>query len=396
MHNPPPKRPILDWSDLKNPCNSTLPSLAALPHQQMTTSGRAAIYHALKLAAPDPRSAVLVPTYHCPTMIAPVVLSGHEPIFYPIDHDGLPILEAISDADAFRASCILAPHYFGLTRSFAKIRAWCDKTNTLLIEDCAHALYGMAGERPVGTWGDYATASLTKFFPVCEGGLLASARRPIPPLPLRSQPFKAELKAAFDIAHMATAHDRLNGLRPAIDALRSIRKRAARRPAASLLKEFASDQATTSSSAAMRDADMARIELAPLVSTRWIVDRHSQDTACVRRQALFEQYAEALHDLPGSRPLHAPMPEHAAPYAFPLWVENPEPIYQKLRLIGVPVNRWDRVWPGTPRFEKDQGAGWRTHVLQLLCHQSLSDQEIAWTLTTIRETLQPNTCATHA
>ena len=395
MHRAPPKRPVLDWADLRSLRDSPLPSLADLPHQQLTTSGRAAIYHALRLAAPEPGSPVLVPTYHCPTMIAPVVLSGHEPVFYPIDHDGHPLLEAISLTDARRARCILAPHYFGITRSFAELRAWCDATETLLIEDCAHAFYGIAGDRPVGTWGDYATASLTKFFPILEGGLLASARRPVPSLPLRKQPFKSELKAVFDLAHISTEHGRLQALRPAIEALRKSRKSAAPPPETPSPKDISPDPASTSPSAAMQDSDMARIELSPLASTRWILKRHPQDTACARRQVLFTRYAAALHDLPGARPMHAGVPARMAPYAFPLWVDDAEAVYQALRLAGVPVYRWDRVWPGTPELREDQGPIWRTHVLQLLCHQSLSDEEIAWTLTTIQETLQPDTFHTH-
>ncbi|MBK9574239.1 MAG: DegT/DnrJ/EryC1/StrS family aminotransferase [Rhodoferax sp.] len=53
-----------------------------------------------------------------------------------------------------------------------------------MIEDCAHCFFGQAGERPIGAWGDFATASLTKFFPVPEGGLLASSSRPLPGLAL--------------------------------------------------------------------------------------------------------------------------------------------------------------------------------------------------------------------
>ena len=87
---PLPKRPVLDWADFAGARQASLPSIADLPHRQLTTSGRAAIYHALKLANPAPGSAVLVPTYHCPTMIAPVVLLGLEPIFYPIDARACP------------------------------------------------------------------------------------------------------------------------------------------------------------------------------------------------------------------------------------------------------------------------------------------------------------------
>lgn len=390
VQRPLPKRPVLDWADFIGARQARLPSIADLPHRQLTTSGRAAIYHALKLANPEPGSAVLVPTYHCPTMIAPVVLLGLEPIFYAINAQGLPALELISDADARRANCLLAPHYFGITQSFAHLRQWCDATNTLLIEDCAHAFYGMAGECPVGAWGDYAITSLTKFFPILEGGLLASASRPIPALSLAPQTLKAELKAAFDISHMATAHGRLKGLGLFIDILRGGRGRnAPKRPEQTAATAPPPDPAPTTS-ASMHDSDMARVNSAPLRSTRWLTAHLPQQQACTHRQRLFARYADALSALPGARALHAELPANTAPYAFPLWVDDAERVYHTLRIAGVPVYRWDRRWPGTPHLAGDQGPLWSTHVLQLLCHQSLTVDEADWTIATIRRTLLNN------
>lgn len=390
VQRPLPKRPVLDWADFIGARQASLPSIADLPHRQLTTSGRAAVYHALKLANPAPGGAVLVPTYHCPTMIAPVVLLGLEPIFYPINAQGLPALELISDADARHANCLLAPHYFGITQSFAHLRQWCDATNTLLIEDCAHAFYGMAGERPVGAWGDYAITSLTKFFPILEGGLLASASRPIPALSLAPQTLKAELKAAFDISHMATAHGRLKGLGLFIDLLRGGRGRnAPKRPEQTAATAPPPDPAPTTS-ASMHDSDMARVNSAPLRSTRWLTAHLPQQQACTHRQRLFARYADALSALPGARALHAELPANTAPYAFPLWVDDAERVYHTLRIAGVPVYRWDRRWPGTPHLTGDQGPLWSTHVLQLLCHQSLTEDEADWAIATIRRTLLNN------
>ena len=66
-----------------------------------------------------------------------------------------------------------------------------------------------------------------------------------------------------------------------------------------------------------------------------------------------------------------------APYALALWVDKPEPVYQGLRERGMPVARWDMIWQGAPALAGDQGALWRTHVLQLLCHQDMREDEVA-------------------
>jgi hypothetical protein len=64
---------------------------------------------------------------------------------------------------------------------------------------------------------------------------------------------------------------------------------------------------------------------------------------------------------------------------FALWVDDADRVYQALREQELPVFRWDRVWPGTPVVEGDQGPLWSRHVLQLLCHQNLSAADVEHT-----------------
>ena len=165
-----------------------------LAHAAFTTSGRAAIYQALLQLKLPAGSTVLVPTYHCPTMVAPVPLANLNVAYFGLHADGLPDLGSIDTATATRSRAMIVSHYFGLARSLAEVRQWCDQHGIALIEDCAHCYFGEAGARPVGAWGDYSTASLSKFFPVSERGVLASAHRPITDLRLTPPGLKAQLK----------------------------------------------------------------------------------------------------------------------------------------------------------------------------------------------------------
>lgn len=108
-----------------------------------------------------------------------------------------------------------------------------------------------------------------------------------------------------------------------------------------------------------------------------------------RRRAHYELLFRLTQDLPGARPLFGPLPAQAAPYALPLWVDAPEPVYSALRAAGCAVFRWDRVWPGVPDFPGDHGARWRRHVLQLLCHQDLCEPMLARTCALLRQHLSP-------
>ncbi len=119
-----------------------MPCLLDSPRLSFTTSGRAAIALALQALGVGSGDRVLVPTYHCPTMVAPAVHVGARPVFYPLRSSGadLAFLEAL-DLTGVRA--ILATHYFGLPQPMAELRRFCDRKGIALIEDCAHALFGV-------------------------------------------------------------------------------------------------------------------------------------------------------------------------------------------------------------------------------------------------------------
>jgi hypothetical protein len=256
---PLPRAPLLDWSSFSPAkVSAELHSIDNIRHTQMTTSGRAAIYQALLQLRLAPASVVLVPTYHCPTMIAPVILAQLEVAYFGISADGLPKLDSIDPATAAKAKAMLVPHYFGLAKSLDQVRQWCDEHQIALIEDCAHCYFGNAGERPVGTWGDFSTASLSKFFPVPEGGVLASASRTIVALDLAPQGFKAQLKAWVDVFESAVSCGRFAGINWALAGLLRVKN--------SLAHGRQGDQHRQASAPEdiMLTCDMERISRAPL------------------------------------------------------------------------------------------------------------------------------------
>lgn len=382
MNSRIPKRPVLDWGGGGKRGKELLPSVATLPNKLTTTSGRAAIYHALRMSGLSAGDEVLVPTYHCPTMIAPLIMLGLRPLFYAVGEHGLPELGRL-DGDCIRtAKCMIVPHYFGLPRSLADVRGWCDEHGVVLIEDCAHAFYGMAGDRQVGAWGDYAIASMTKFFPVTEGGLLASASRLLEIPALQTQGVRAELKSAFDMLHMATRCGRMRGMGVLIEGLRGGLLRRDNGAVRSEPPLPASEH-----QGAMVSCDMGRVDSAPVTSTRVVFCRSSGEEACSIRRQFFDRYLSELSNLEGVRFLYPSQAPGMAPYAFPLWVDDAERVYRRLRERGVPVNRWDRLWPDTPVLEGDVGLRWSRHVLQVLCHQSLRDSEVSFVIKEIREAI---------
>jgi len=371
-----PRGPVLGWSSFKNASVPRLPSIENLPHQVLTTSGRAAIYHALLQLALPPQSIVLVPTYHCPTMIAPVLLANHKIVFYGLGSDGLPNLSTIDAFTSAHAKAILVSHYFGFAKSLAQTRRWCDEHGVALIEDCAHCYFGEAGERQVGSWGDYATASLSKFLPVPEGGILASSTRHIANLSLRPQGAKAELKGWIDVMELAAQHQRLTGINRLLQSVFWLKKpRSGSKKEASHHNTAQRTPHEPVESTMMQDADMARISGKPLSATRVLNACLPRGRIIAQRQRNFAIYAASFASAQGAVALFPPPSASMAPYVFPLWVDDADRIYQNIREMRLPVFRWDRIWPGTPGLAEDVGPLWSKHVLQLLCHQDLSDSD---------------------
>ena len=255
---------------------------------------------------------------------------------------------------------MLVAHFFGRPQPMARLREFCDARGIALIEDCAHAFFGTVDGRPVGQWGDTAIASLTKFFPVPEGGLIVSQKRPVDLPTAQPRGWSAELRALADAVEMGARHKRFAGLNTVLNAMFAA-KRSIRRP---------QSPASGSSGCAAASA------LAPSAAAVWIADRVHTDRIVALRRRNYAFFAERLRELRHARPLFADLPPGVVPYVVPLYVDEPSTSYTALRNAGVPIFRWDDVWPGTPQIPDDAGQLWARHVFQLPCHQDLTLVEL--------------------
>ena len=145
-----PRLPVLGWSAFSRRPVEVLPGVMDAKHRRYTVSGRAAIGLALQALGVGPGDRVLVPTYHCPTMITPIVAGGATPVFYPIGPAGGPSLAWLRERGTRQARAMLVPHYFGIPQAMAGIRAFCDENRLALVEDCAHAFFGVSDGRAIG------------------------------------------------------------------------------------------------------------------------------------------------------------------------------------------------------------------------------------------------------
>jgi dTDP-4-amino-4,6-dideoxygalactose transaminase len=284
--------------------------------------------------------------------------------------------------DGVRA--ILVPHYFGLPQPLGLVRAFCDAHGIALIEDCAHMFFGFVEGSPVGTWGDLAIASLTKFYPVAEGGCLISNSRDLAEIKLVPRSLTDELKAALDVIEIGARHGRFPGLNALLRGVFRLKDSVRGRRRGARLTPL--EHSTVAPS--VDEYSDALLWSRLTWTSRRIVEsaRHSRIIELRRRN--FELVAGLLADLPGAAPFATVLPAGTAPYVFPLRVTNAEARYAGLRRAGVPVFRWDRIWPGTPRIPGDHGLAWATEMFQLGCHQDLTAEDVRGIASTARKVFE--------
>jgi perosamine synthetase len=372
-----PRLPVFGWATWSGEKSSALPCL--LDHDQLvyTTSGRASILLAMEQLGVGPGVQVLMPTYHCPTMIAPVDELGAQTVFYPITTSGAPDMQWLTGLHGRDIKVMLAAHFFGLPQPMAAIRKWCDQRGIALIEDCAHALFGRSEGRPIGHWGDVAIGSLTKFLPVPEGGCWVSNQPALSAPALSPCNTMIHVKAGIDVVDVGVLYRRLPGLnnvlRGALALMRRLRPGTVATAPPNKLPVVADADGQAMDGFTI-DSTLAHRQLSG--PSRWLsqMSPRERNVECRRRNyALLSKLFPANAEL---RPLFPDLSDNSAPYVFPLWVQNPDPGYAQLRAMQFPVSRWDRLWPGVPVMTSDAGIGWSHHVLQLACHQDLQEDDI--------------------
>ena len=345
------------------------------------TSGRVAIALALRAMGVQAGERVLVPAWHSPSMIPPVLWRGAVPVFYRVGANGAADVEDIA-AKLDGARVLMATHYFGFPQDLARLRALCDTHGLQLLEDCAHAFIGSHAGKPLGSFGDYAIASTMKFLPAYEGGLLVSARHDLESVALRPAGAAFEAKIAlnslergFDYGRLALLHMLL---RPALALKDALRKpRAASAPAAAL---------APSSSDSSFTLDPAWIDKRSSLFARLLLRLSSTTRIATMRRAHYLRLDAALRGLPGIRPLYPALPDGVCPWAYPLLVKDADGLAARLGAAGVPVLRFGRpLWQGVDAATCANAAHLSGHVLALPCHQELRPHELDWLIEATRE-----------
>lgn len=377
-----PVWPILSAAAFLEERKSSTPSVLNAGHSVYVTAGRIAIGLALRLAGVAPGDKVLLPAYHCASMVDPLSCVSGSPVFYRLNEDLRVDLEDIARKIDASTHVLIAINYFGFPQDLEKLRKFCDDHHLVLIEDCAHSFFGEFEGRPLGSYGDYAIASLTKFFPVKEGGCLIStdpeARKLLP----RSRGPMAGLQQGFLAIEDAVYHDRLTTLRPLVQAIHQAR-RLRPRPKSSPKSQDVDGPAFMRPGIS-EGFDPGWLDVKSSGISMWISRNVSTGRIARRRREFFGRMLAHFTAHRGCRPLITELPEGVVPYMFPLWVDDLSTVFPALEDRAVPMQRFGQfLWPGVDENLCRTSVEFSKHLIQLPCHQDLREDELDWVLETV-------------
>ena len=141
-------------------------TITGAPYAVACSSGSAAIHGAVKAAGVGPGDDVVAAPITDAGGLVGIVYEGARPVFADVDPETWSVTPATIEAALTpKTRAVLVVHLIGNPVDIEAVADLCRRRGVVLIEDCAHAFFGTAAGRPVGGWGDYAIASMTKFFP---------------------------------------------------------------------------------------------------------------------------------------------------------------------------------------------------------------------------------------
>lgn len=385
---PTPKIPpsaLLETTSAHASAKSDIPSILEIKNTLFTTSGRASIALALEHAGITTDDEILIPAYHCEAMVAPAKWRQAQIIFYRINPDTSAQLEDITSKITPKTRAIIVTHYFGFEQQLHNVKKLCVEHNMILIEDCAHAMFGVSSGQAIGATGDYAIGSCMKFLPIYEGGMLCSASRNLNNLNLSPPSVKFQIKSGINALEISINYNRLGSLGQGVKALLKIKDKLWKHLKQSKIGHDGSSLGPSSSEGGF-GLDEGWIHKNMSWFSRWIINHSALDQIALKRRQNYQAMYPTLAKLPHCRVLFESLSEHTVPWVFPIYVEHPEKYFIPLKMQGVPVWRFGEFLDSA--VTKDVcpvSVEYSQHIFQFPCHQSLTLDEINWMLDKITQ-----------
>lgn len=357
-----PVLPVLSGMSDLHSTSSDVPSILDAGPALWLQSGSMAIYAALRCAGVTSGDEVLLPAFHCPSMVAPVLMAKATPVFYCVTEELRVELQEIASRITTATKAVIVPHLFGRIQDLRAIRQLCDERGMWLIEDCAHAFFGSINMLPVGSTGHYAIASPRKFFPLVEGGILVINVGQDRELEIARPGMIATLKGAFDMVDKAVRYGRLRSCAPFIRLAKRVVRKEKAISGPTVAKAAAASEPVVSESGVIRGATAA---------TRFSVRHFGYENILNKRHQNFDRLVSMVRACQKLQVLDI-VNEISVPYMVPVLLTKPVGQFDSLKKQGLPMWRWEYSVRGVCKV-----TDWYAEsLIQIPCHQSLTAAEL--------------------
>lgn len=345
---------------------------------------RNAIYHGLRALGIAPGENVLVPSFHCASMVEPILMYGAAVKFYDIAKTLEPNIAHVEAQIDAKTRALLVIHYFGFPQAIEFFKDFARRHKLFLIEDCAHVLTGSTQEGvPLGSVGDISIFSWRKFFPLYDGGQLVINNPELKlAIPWDKDDWFFSLKVAKNILDKLFDDSDFRLIQK-IGQITRWPSRFARRLACA---NGHSPKAFGVNSYDL-DFDLASANLGMTGLSRYIL--HNTDIAGVitKRRNNYAWLLDAMQSFPGITPLYQTLPQEVCPWAFPVLVRE-KGFHLILRKVGIPAFTWGGViHPTLPLDQFPNSSFLYDNLVLLPIHQSISKQEMKTLVGILRRAL---------
>lgn len=372
-----PARPTLWSMSGTAPLAIPVSAITDLPHVAWFSNGRSAIAHAAMLAGVAPGSTVLMPAYHCESMIAPFAWLGAKIRLYRIRQNleiDVDHLQAIADE---KTRLVLYPQYFGHRRSAQVVHRLSKSKGWTLVEDCAHAFFDLGNQDDLGIDADFVVASPSKFLPAFDGGVLASRQTFSLSSTISRPRFINEVQALVDSLEYAFSYGRLRIPARIATQVFALLRHLHR---ATMHAQRPSMPASRFGSA---EFEPNYIYLGATILARCLAKCTDRASVAAARRNNWQVLRDRLARSPRlSFPIDTLSPNDV-PYALAIEVQQPDRVFPELKRRGVPAYRWETSFPGCEGDDCEISQKFRQSLIQIPCHQSLTETEREWIASTV-------------
>jgi len=379
LRQPMISHPTLRFTDLRHHHD---PAAAALMRDRnliFTYNGRGAIFQLLTALPAGDKKFILVPAFHCPTVVEPLIRAGYQPRFYAITPRlEIDIADLRSRLDE-NVAAVIVINYFGFPAALSEVRKLSDRFGAILVEDCAHSFLSADPVRLCGQQSDAAIFSFKKLAPTLVGGAI---RVNSLPCAVPEPQMNASLGNSLQLLRRAMSEAVDNSDSMPVRWVRSIigKLRGGWRAAKTMPDSDNTDGEPATFDYPYVDR-LARSSLPGLA--RRVLAAAPLAEYVTRRRRNYELLASILGEIDGMQSVYPELPGDVCPWAYPVLLDNRAQLDIRLHAAGVPLFTFGETLH--PAFEdvaqRDVTlyAGARWIVDRILCfsiHQQLDEAQI--------------------